>query len=570
MRSRNTINNDEPSSSLSSLRRSPRFHPPKTPLKSQVPISPISHSTKTPLSSQSTSKEQVTSIKTRKYITRSSLCKPINGVEDFGNLSNGLEKSSKIKHGVEGIRLSPRFCIEIYSLISENGSSQHAISGLGVVHQRELPKRLTFSSVAPMGGAVKKQRFETIGDEVKKDVSLRRSPRLVKLAIGSEKFTKKSVGLESLRRSPRNFKEASSLVVEKGKEPPSFKPHRSDRIAKRGTKSVGFQLSEDLPRKFPEKRTCGVQTSSVMAQKGEKVKKKRISKSGVDEIGDKMKNDKIVKNCQVQGWTKDQDVALRKAYFAVKPTPHFWKDVSKLVPGKSAQECLDKIYSGLVTPPQLRPRSRANKTKSSPVSQFSLSGSKLLLESPEVNYRKRTTGKQKKCFAQRTVRRLLQKQNHADCGSPEDLFYIFEPTAKVLSTPKSAMKKNKSLQECHETASSSQKIKPLSRFRDSCPTDPSPPVLKQIKNVALHEKYLDQLHRRGARTGGRKSANASKDNRKENYGGKLDAVKAARNSLTFFAKDFIKQFQTSQVNDMNNDEDSDDGGDSNDDGEGEE
>lgn len=33
----------------------------------------------------------------------------------------------------------------------------------------------------------------------------------------------------------------------------------------------------------------------------------------------------------VKGWTKEQELALQRAYFAAKPTPHFWKKVSKLV-----------------------------------------------------------------------------------------------------------------------------------------------------------------------------------------------------------------------------------------------
>lgn len=32
-----------------------------------------------------------------------------------------------------------------------------------------------------------------------------------------------------------------------------------------------------------------------------------------------------------QGWTKEQEAALQRAYLAAKPTPSFWKKVSKLV-----------------------------------------------------------------------------------------------------------------------------------------------------------------------------------------------------------------------------------------------
>ena len=36
--------------------------------------------------------------------------------------------------------------------------------------------------------------------------------------------------------------------------------------------------------------------------------------------------------CGSDDWTKEQDMALRKAYFSARPSPHFWKRVSKMVP----------------------------------------------------------------------------------------------------------------------------------------------------------------------------------------------------------------------------------------------
>ncbi|XP_052723790.1 uncharacterized protein LOC108344291, partial [Vigna angularis] len=60
-----------------------------------------------------------------------------------------------------------------------------------------------------------------------------------------------------------------------------------------------------------------------------------------------------------KGWTKEQDLALQRAYLTAKPSRHFWKNVSKLVPGKSQQECFDRIHFDNVTPVQLQPQSRA-------------------------------------------------------------------------------------------------------------------------------------------------------------------------------------------------------------------
>lgn len=57
---------------------------------------------------------------------------------------------------------------------------------------------------------------------------------------------------------------------------------------------------------------------------------------------DKPDRDKEVRDCRKRkrdevsngrslGWTNEQELALQSAYFIAKPTPHFWKKVSKLV-----------------------------------------------------------------------------------------------------------------------------------------------------------------------------------------------------------------------------------------------
>lgn len=33
----------------------------------------------------------------------------------------------------------------------------------------------------------------------------------------------------------------------------------------------------------------------------------------------------------VHGWTKEQELALQRAYLTAKPTPHFWKKVARMV-----------------------------------------------------------------------------------------------------------------------------------------------------------------------------------------------------------------------------------------------
>ncbi|PNS91884.1 hypothetical protein POPTR_018G000700v4 [Populus trichocarpa] len=278
----------------------------------------------------------------------------------------------------------------------------------------------------------------------------------------------------------------------------------------------------------------------------------------------------------VEGWTKDQEMALQRAFFTAKPTPNFWKKVSKLVPGKSAQDCFDKVNSDHMTLPQTFPRSRAKRINSSPLECFSISVSKLLNPSGPKN--KRLSCKQKSHLAHKNVRELLQKQNQVNRDYEADLFSILEPNqnssmqdsklAVEISTPEHSQEKLGFLHKLHE--SSSDHKRPLLRL-SSCGIDiVSPPVLKQVKNKALHEKYIDQLHCREAK---RKAAHAragksvvGKENRGEINVQKIDVVRAAKNALVSDVRDAIYQLQDVQTNASSSSDFHDDGVGSDDDG----
>lgn len=76
--------------------------------------------------------------------------------------------------------------------------------------------------------------------------------------------------------------------------------------------------------------------------------------------------------------------------------------------------------------------------------------------------------------------------------------------------------------------------------------DPSPEVLKRIKNVALHEKYIDQLHCREAkRRTHAKGKFISPLSNKDEAG---VILKAARNALISEASNAIGQFKHMQAN----------------------
>ncbi|XP_071707544.1 uncharacterized protein [Rutidosis leptorrhynchoides] len=253
------------------------------------------------------------------------------------------------------------------------------------------------------------------------------------------------------------------------------------------------------------------------------------------------------------GWTKDQELALEKAYIGAKPNPHFWKNVSRLVPGKSAQECFDKIHSSHLTPPPPRLRSRSRVSNSN---DLSFPASKLL-DSSSPKRKKPRYHKQKSHVIQRTVRHMLQNQyNNVNQVSDADLFSVLEPTFTesvncnlMLTTPD--RNPVEVLKMCRERSSTVKK-KSVSRFS----TLVSPPVLKEVKNKALHEKYIDQLNCREAK---RKAAYAKaekvhqiKGMKQESSVERKNAIKDAKNALVFGAKDAINEFQHYQAKVLSN------------------
>lgn len=225
------------------------------------------------------------------------------------------------------------------------------------------------------------------------------------------------------------------------------------------------------------------------------------------------------------------------------------------MPGKSAQECFDKIHSELLTPAQQQPRSRAKGMNVS----LSLSASKLLNAS-EPETKKLRYSKQKSHLTRRTVRHLLQKQYNTNQDNEADLFNVLEPTLdpsgnRLFSTPELNKGGPGFDKRCLDMSSSAHR-KLHSQSNDPCRTTViSPPVLKKIKNKALHEKYIDQLHLREAR---RKAASlragkCMKDKRgnKADNLQKSEAVKEAKNALVFCARDAINQFHHLQSGKMN-------------------
>ncbi|WVZ98747.1 hypothetical protein U9M48_044144 [Paspalum notatum var. saurae] len=261
--------------------------------------------------------------------------------------------------------------------------------------------------------------------------------------------------------------------------------------------------------------------------------------------------------CGSDDWTKEQDMALRKAYFSARPSPHFWKRVSKMVPGRSAEDCFNRIHADLSTPTPIAPRPRTSKTTFSPIGKITLSDPKLSnLWEPTIGRQK--TAKQKSLAAQKTVRHLLQKHCLNDQAQDADHFSYFESSPSALQlnisfedspgTPDNFLNSG-SLGKC--SGSSSARKKSFSRLRTK-PSEPSPAVLKPIKNFILHEKYIDQLSRRKGTRRPRKKApgtNAA-DSRKTLSEQQAGGLKAAKNALISEATDFVKCFKRLQANSL--------------------
>ncbi|KAJ4895741.1 Homeodomain-like superfamily protein [Raphanus sativus] len=262
------------------------------------------------------------------------------------------------------------------------------------------------------------------------------------------------------------------------------------------------------------------------------VKRMKLSNENDNEgmrIIDKEEGLKKTKN-ERGGWTEELELALQGAYLTAKPSPHFWKNVSKLVPGKSAQECFDRVNADLITPRQTQPRSRAKKSDLSPIPRFSLSASKLL---KPISPTKAKIRQRKGNLSKKAIRHLVEKQNHMDQGLGFDLFSVLEPGAasSFLSTP---TEKGKSLPRIIESPVMPGSSKDQANLV-------SPPVLKQVKNKALHEKYIDHLHVREAKRKAEYNRLVGKENVRpvDNQ----TNVRAAKDALYFDVQDAVQKLK---------------------------
>ncbi|XP_037469189.1 uncharacterized protein LOC119341418 [Triticum dicoccoides] len=410
---------------------------------------------------------------------------------------------------------------------------------------------------------------------VKKDKKLENPPRssqriaAVKASARMEKHNKLQTVYEDSQDAPSRRKTADASYKKSEMQEP--KPSRGEELTgkrKRGTgrkqgsrKQTHQEHKTDCqeivpitePRNIIHKKSENNPSSIVQPKIGDDTLMN--TKECTEELSG-IKEGVQQQCCASDEWTEEQDTILRQAYFTARPSPHFWKKVSKMVPGKSAEDCFNRVHADLSTPTPIAPRPRS-KAQFSPLAHFTLSDPKFpnLLEPLAGRPR---TAKQKSLLAQKTVRHLLKKHSLIDQAQEADHFSIFETSPSALQlniplddspgTPDNYLK-SFSLQKY--SASSSARKRPLSRLKTKH-AEPSPPVLKPLKNTVLHEKYINQLTRReGAKKPRKKAAGTNAtDPERPLSEQRAGSVKAAKNALISEATDFIGQFKKLQANSL--------------------
>ncbi|XP_047333733.1 uncharacterized protein LOC124937510 isoform X2 [Impatiens glandulifera] len=388
-----------------------------------------------------------------------------------------------------------------------------------------------------------------------------------------------------LRRSPRfSIKDPTSVCNAELNTPldnQSLGDRRKGSIIKAGENNCSYKLEKRLIRGSCKKKGDDSEGTSLASsadkciderKKGPGEENKRKGKCPVSladvetgqmmdkdtnievrkTIGVKRKRNEVKESHGViESWTDDQEQALQKAYFAMKPTPHFWKKVAKLVVGKSAQDCFDKVQADHFTP---LPRPKRQLRIINPAKTPSLPITTSSFLSPVGKKPRKSIIK--KNNAQKEVRKLLQQHRLEDQKNETDLFSVLEGSAVAKSLKQDCVD-----ELIPQTLAFDEYVSPLGG--DSAASLVSPPVLKQVKNKALHEKYIDKLHQREAkRRAADKFSKKSCFKRKEESGvivQVMDAVKTAKDALVLGVQDVVMEMKKLDFDDEDDDDNIDDG-----------
>nr|GMC60003.1 uncharacterized protein LOC109168390 [Ipomoea batatas] len=351
-------------------------------------------------------------------------------------------------------------------------------------------KAITNGSVISSNSYPRSRRSSILISQVEDFTPLRRSKRIAENGSFEKRVTKDWIEVSSVEKGYRDIVLACPAIRNSNKtpNPPEIKSKaRVNSLNKSVVKS----------EKRATRSSCLSQADEGKAKHGGRIGKPSTSKlEKIETFPAKPSSEVAIERGEnpEERWTKEQELALQKAYFAAKATPKFWKKVAKM-----------------------------------------------------------------SHFSQKAVREMLEKQyNNIDRDKEADIFSVlesrtdqsneaFQEAANVV-TPEVKLERVSFLGRCSERSSSGHKDQRsrLSNLPGAALF--SPPVLKPIKNKALHDRYIDQLHCREARRNAASLRTATHNLRNGNQDQQVDTIQAAKNALIFDARDAIHQFQNSQTN----------------------
>lgn len=138
------------------------------------------------------------------------------------------------------------------------------------------------------------------------------------------------IGFPSLRRSPRLSNHKVSVSEQNGKKPSKDEDFSGDS----GNSNPGSRKSARVKGRNQGGGGAGeakTKEGSVEDCEGFAVEEGKGGNEERVEVGAKRKRKRKCEEIVAKGWTKEQELALQRAYLAAKPSPHFWKNVSKMV-----------------------------------------------------------------------------------------------------------------------------------------------------------------------------------------------------------------------------------------------
>lgn len=221
-----------------------------------------------------------------------------DGSRNFGNLSSRTKRSSVLNRGVDGfpcLRRSPRIADQYNVMACEH---------------KDCPEKTGKKSVESDDGP------GNCGNS--RDGSTQ-----------SSRSCNDVYGFQSLRRSPRFFGAKNDSETTSRAKGISNGSKNKVELPDIGKAEMGVNSRERaVPKTEKPRRSC-LRPKAVDAG-GSEMESSEFDDGYEDvEVGSKRKRGE--EGMTVQGWTREQELALQRAYLVAKPTPGFWKKVSKLV-----------------------------------------------------------------------------------------------------------------------------------------------------------------------------------------------------------------------------------------------